>query len=349
MTQPTQDYWGFFAAEATRGKSPLYSRLSRAIGDDHALAALAMRKKESQPPANIILGAVHLLLLQGADHPLADHYPSVRPNAAPGGDAVALFADFVRAHEAALIPIIENGVTNTNEVGRSAVLSPAFAHVARTAGQGLHLVEIGPSAGFNLNFDRYLIRYTREGGAGQQAGPADAGVRLDCTLKGPGEPPYADMPPSVLSRRGLELNPVDLNDPHQRLWLKALVWPELTARHARLDAAIAEQLVHPVPIFHGDALKLIAPAIETLPPDGAALVFHSHVTYQFTPEMRAQLDAALTKLSAARPIHRISIEYHEGGYPIRHGVYAGGAVSQRVLGACDPHGMWLEWAPGLEG
>jgi hypothetical protein len=259
------------------------------------------------------------------------------------GDPVPLFADFVRSHEAALVPLIENGVTNTNEVGRSAVLLPAFAHGARTAGQGLHLVELGPSAGFNLNFDRYLVRYARDGGPARDCGPEAAPVRLECSLKGPYDPPYAEYPPVVLSRRGLELNPVDLNDPSQRLWLKALVWPELTARHARLDAAIAEQLRFPVPIFHGDAIKLIEPAIETLPPDGVALVFHSHVTYQFTPDMRGRLDAALLKLSTSRPVQRVSIEYHEGGYPIRYGVYTGGAVSQSVLGFCDPHGMWLEW------
>jgi hypothetical protein len=343
MTQPTQDYWDFFAAEATRGKSSLYAKLARGIGDDPYLTALAMRKKDSQPAANIILGAVHLLLLQGADHPLADHYPSVRAHTIPSGDPIALFANFVRANEAALGPLIENGVTNTNEVGRSAVLLPAFAHAACAAGQALHLVELGPSAGFNLNFDRYHVRYERDGAVAGETGPDGAVVRLDCVLRGPYDPPYAEFPPKVLSRRGLELNPVDLNDPNKRLWLKALVWPELTARHARLDAAIAEQMRHPVPVFHGDALQLIAPAIETLPPDGAALVFHSHVTYQFTPEMRAALERALLTLSKTRPIHRIGIEYHESGYPIRHGIYADGAVTQTVLGLCDPHGMWLEW------
>lgn len=344
MTHPQTGYWEFFAAEARRGKSPLYEQLALGIGADPVLVALAMRKKDSQPPANILLGAVHLLLLQGTDHPLADHFPSVRPGATPSGDPVALFADFARAHEAALAPIVENGVTNTNEVGRSATLLPAFAHIAQATGQGLHLVELGPSAGFNLNFDRYGVRYLRDGTDLFSAGPADAPVQLECELRGGQTPPFTDQAVPVLSRRGLELNPVDLNDPAKRLWLKALVWPELTARHHRLDRAIASQLENPVAIFRGDAMKLLGPCIETLPPEGAAVVFHSHVTYQFTAEMRAALDALLLKLSAQRPIHRISIEFHEGGYPIRHGVYAGGAVSQTILGGCDPHGMWLEWS-----
>lgn len=344
MTQPQTGYWEFFAAEARRGKSPLYEMLALGIGADPTLIALAMRKKDGQPAANILLGAVHLLLLQGADHPLADHYPSVRPSAAPSGDPVPVFADFVRAHEAALIPIIESGVTNTNEVGRSAVLAPAFDHIARVTGQSLHLIELGPSAGFNLNFDRYGYCYLRDGTEVMTVGPANAAVWLACDLRGVAIPPLSDRAVPVFSRRGLELNPVDLRDPRTRLWLKALVWPELTERHARLDQAIASQLENPVAIFRGDAMKLLTPCLETLPPDGAAVVFHSHVTYQFSAEMRAALDALLLTLSAVRPIHRISIEFHDAGYPIRHSVYAAGSTTQTTLGRCDPHGMWLEWA-----
>jgi hypothetical protein len=202
---------------------------------------------------------------------------------------------------------------------------------------------LGPSAGFNLNFDRYGYRYVREGAELLTIGGRDAPVWLSCDLRGGVAPPLSDVPVPVLSRRGLELNPIDLRDVRARLWLKALVWPELAERHARLDQAITSQLENPVAIFRGDAMKLLAPCIEILPSDGAAVVFHSHVTYQFSADMRAALDAALLKLSALRPIHRISIEYHEGGYPIRHGVYDGGRVTQTDLGRCDPHGMWLEW------
>jgi hypothetical protein len=343
MSHPQTGYWEFFAAEAARGKSPLYEKLALAIGEDESLIALAMRKRDGQPAANILLGAVHVLLLQGANHPLADHYPSVRPGAEPSCEPVQAFKEFVAKHEAALIPIIEAGITNTNEVGRSATLMPAFDHVARTAGQGLHLIELGPSAGFNLNFDRYAYVYSRDGVDAIQTGPPSASVQLNCELRGPHDPPLSDDPVPILSRRGLELNPIDLRDARARLWLKALVWPELSARHACLDQAITSQLEHPVAIFRGDALKLLTPAIETLPPGGVAVVFHSHVTYQFSEQMRAALDELLSRLSRLRPIHRISIEYHNGGYPIRHGVYAGGTVTQTTLGLCDPHGMWLEW------
>lgn len=342
MTQPTKDYWEFFSDEAARGHSPLYAKLALGIGRDPFLSKLAQRKSPNQPPANILLAAVHYLLLSGVDHPLADHYLSVRPSATPQGDPVPLFADFVRTHEAALIPLVERGVTNTNEAARSTSLYPAFDYVARQTGHGLHLLELGPSAGFNLNFDRYSYDFVREGVSVLTRG--DGSLRLTADLRGSGTPVLSAAMPKILSRRGLELNPVDLNDAHQRLWLKALVWPELAARHVRLDKAIEVQRMFPAPIFHGDALQLLTPAIETLDPEGVAVVYHSHVTYQFTSAMRQMLEDKLSMLSHRRPIHRVSIEYSEGAYPIRHDLYTGGAAVHTILGHCDPHGMWLEWS-----
>jgi hypothetical protein len=345
MSHPKKDYWQFFSEEAARGRSPLYARLALAVGGDAYLTAIAMRKREGQPAANVLFAAVHALLLRGADHPLAEHYPSVRPGARPAGAPEPLFAGFVRSHEAALLPLIESGVTNTNEVLRSASLLPAFGHAARAAGTGLRLIELGPSAGFNLNFDRYRYQYTREGAPDIARGPADADLVLACALRGPHAPELAPGFPSVLSRAGLERNPIDLGDPGARLWLKALVWPELGERHARLDRAIASQIQHPVAIVAGDALATLPDAVRTAPAGGTILVYHSHVIYQFTDSMRAALDASLAGLSLARPIHRIGIEYEDGAYPIRHCVYAGGALAQHsVLGRCDPHGSWLEWA-----
>jgi len=75
------DYWTFFAREAKRGRSPLYEHLAAGIGATPELKAMAARAKKGQPPANILLGSVHYLLLGGQEHPLADHYPSVRPKA----------------------------------------------------------------------------------------------------------------------------------------------------------------------------------------------------------------------------------------------------------------------------
>lgn len=344
MTKPAPtDYWTFFAGEARRGHSPLYERLALAIRDDDKLRGLAARVKPGQPQANLILGAAHYLLLEGADHPLADHYPSVRPHAKAVGDPVPLFRDFCLAHEAPLLRLIETRVTNTNEVARSTSLYPAFDVVARETGEPLHLIEIGPSAGFNLNWDRYKYVYRGDEEAVAR-GAADARLTLEAKLRSKDLPPLAETLPRVASRVGLERNPVDLSRAEDRLWLKALIWPELAARFRRLDAAIETARVHPARVVSGDALANLADVGEATPQGGTLVVYHSHVTYQFNEDMRRRLDAIVASLAARRPVYRVSIEWDgNSDYPIKIERYENGAPQARTIALCDPHGAWLEW------
>lgn len=344
MAEPVpKDYWTFFAAEAKRGKSPLYERLALGIRTDDKLPGLAARVKPGQPQANLVFGAVHYLLLSGVDHPLAEHYPSVRPNAKPAGDAFPLFRDFVAKHEKEVAHLVETRVTNTNEVARSIALYPAFDFIAREVKQDLHLIEIGPSAGFNLNWDRYAYHYRRNGAVVLAREPKGARLSLEAELRGDSIPPLAADFPSIASRIGLELNPVDLDKPQDRLWLKALIWPELTSRFARLDGAIATALAHPHRIWAGDALQLLPDAIKELPPTGIPVVYHSHVTYQFTSEMRRQLNEIIETQARKRPIYRTSVEWDANDYPVNIGRYGNGRSDKRTIASCDPHGAWLEW------
>ena len=46
------------------------------------------------------------------------------------------------------------------------------------------------------------------------------------------------MLPQVAWRTGLDLNPIDVNDPAEAAWLETLVWPEQTDRLVRLRAAM---------------------------------------------------------------------------------------------------------------
>jgi hypothetical protein len=64
------EYWAFWSSDARRIGCELYARLAEAIGRDEDLKALSARAKKGQPHANMIFGAVHLLLLRGADHEL---------------------------------------------------------------------------------------------------------------------------------------------------------------------------------------------------------------------------------------------------------------------------------------
>lgn len=337
------DYWSLFAIEAERIGSPLYARLARHIRDDARIRTIAEKAKPGQPHANIILGAVQYLLYEGRPHALKKQYPSLTPGAVPGPDICETFRDFCLQYEEDVTHLVTSRVTNTNEVARCTALLPGFQHIAREAGTGLHMVEIGPSAGFNLNWDLYAYSYVSEGREVAACPTPDASLRLTAEARGSLVPRIDLNMPQVLSRVGLELNPVHLSDPADRLWLKALIFPELLPRIARLDGAIATALKHPPPIRFGDALALITPTLEALPATGVPVVYHSFVTYQFSTDMQRRFDEALLAHSRRRPLYRVSVEWEQAEHPVRVSRYDNGAATSVVLADCNPHGAWIEW------
>jgi hypothetical protein len=339
----TFDYWAFFADETRRMHAPLYTHIVEGIAADDDLKALAATVRKGQPMANILLAAVHLLLLRGAQHPLRRFYPNLNGGERLDGEnPFPHFKAFVGEHRAELAPLIASKVTNTNEVGRCVFLHAAFRVVAAEAGEPLHLVEIGPSAGLNQRWDEYGVRYHRGRGV-LRVGPADASLVLDVELRGDVLPPTGATP-RVASRVGLELNPVDLSDPDQRDWLRALVWPDQVTRFSQLEKALEIAKGEKSAIRVGDALALLPDVLAELPRDEPVCVYHTFVTYQFSEEMRQALDDMLIAVSLRRPVWRISIEGTlSGEAPMLLYRYKDGSREKRTLAYCSAHGTWLQW------
>jgi hypothetical protein len=333
-------YWDFFVTDCRRLQAPLYERLSEGMRRDPALCELAALSRLGQPPANMLFGAVHYLLLRGAQHPLRRHYRTLTAGPPPGEDPFPLFRDFCLQHHSDIAQLIAAHVTNTNEVGRCVFLLPAFQCVAEEAPAPLHIVEIGASAGLNLYWDHYGYRYVRADGDAI-AGNADAPLHLETELSG-GMPPLG-RPPRVGFRIGIEHHPVDLARSEDRDWLRALVWPDHPQRLERLDRAldfIARQ--HP-DIRTGDALSLLLEVAAEAPKDGTLVVFHTMTTYQFSREDKAALEDLLTVAGLRRPVWRISMEWDGTSYPLLLDRYADGVKMTRLLGLCTGHGNALEW------
>lgn len=338
------DYWSLFAEDArTHGNAPLYARLAEGMRDDEALKTVAAKSRRGQPYANMILAAAHYLLLRGAQHPLRQFYPNLNGGACcQGVDPFPQFRDFVLTHKEEIEALIVTHATNTNEVGRSCILHAGFRAVAAEAGAPLALIEIGPSAGLNMLWDRYRVRY-HAGDAVHQVGPAEPDLTIDCELRGAARPPLGETP-VVASRVGLERNPVDLSDPDQRDWLRALVWPDNVTRFERLETALAIRLAHRSEIRVGNALDLLTGAIAAIPETIPVCVYHTFVTYQFTEEMRETLNDLLTVAGLRRPVWRFSVEGRLGeDTPLQLYRYRDGTRDKRVLGRAHSHGRWLEW------
>lgn len=119
------------------------------------------------------------------------------------------------------------------------------------------MIEIGPSAGLNLNWDRYHYRYPASGAAAVEWGDPKSGVSLTTERQGELILPPLPEPIEVGWRRGFDLNPIDAGDADARRWLRTLIWGEHVERQERMSAAVAIATQHPPPLIAGDAVELI--------------------------------------------------------------------------------------------
>jgi hypothetical protein len=286
-----------------------------------------------------LFAAVHFLLLRGADHPLRQFYATLGGTAK--GDPFPAFDDFVKSRTGAIRTLLETRVTNTNEAARSCILRAGFSALGARETLPLHLIEIGPSAGLNLNWDCYGMRYRRGGGTVAAIHP-EAGLVLDCELRGENTPPLS--PPPIAGRIGLERDPVDLSDDRDRDWLRALVWPDQPHRLARLDKAIALFLRHRREILRGDALALLPDVLARVPRDRAVCVYHTIAVYQFSAAMKETLDAILVTAGLRRPVWHLSFEFDgKKDYALILTQRRSGIVETRMLAVAQAHGGWIEW------
>jgi hypothetical protein len=178
-----------------------------------------------------LLGGLHYLVLSGADPALAAQFPAARGES----DLEALRRVVVaagRAHAAVLAGFTKSP-PQTNEARRSLCLVGGFLTVARETGLPLRCLEIGASAGLNLNWDRYVYDLGVRGAWGDRSSP----VRLDGEWEG--APPPFDVAAEVAERLGCDRAPIDLSDPDRALRLQAYVWADQPERLARLRGAIA--------------------------------------------------------------------------------------------------------------
>jgi hypothetical protein len=328
-----------FGVEAVGADSPLYARLSEVVAEAPGALALAARSAEETPM--VFLAAVHDELLREPDDELAAYYPTVGGGRAPDAGLRAALERFCAARGDRLEATLATRRTQTNETARCAGLLPAFAAVAR--GRPLAQIEIGASAGLNGLWDRYAYDYD-----GRPAGDASSPLRIVCKLRGPSVPPLD--PPPVTWRAGIDLSPVDVHDPDDVRWLRACLWPDQPARHARLDAALAVALEHgPVEIRRGDALALLPGVIESAPAGALVCVFHTAALAYFTRAQVAELHALLEGVQrdvawvGGEAPGVLLGEQHALGAPLEFALSAGRPGRLAQVGRMGHHGGWLEW------
>jgi hypothetical protein len=332
----------YYASTVYPGRSPLYVSLAMRVAEDPELLTIAAKAGEKNALPNLFFSAVHLLLLKGEHHQLAAFYPSLNNNSKHYDLAYPYFRNFVLEHRSEIDEIITTRFVQTNEVGRCAVLVPGFELVARqTKNRLLALIEIGSSAGLTLLWDRYHYQYREDMKCGDPKSP----VQVECLLHGEKRPPVPNRFPEIVSRLGVDLNPVDIDDPENVQWLRALVWPEHQKRAHQLELAIQMARHDPPQIVRGDALELLPSLIDRVRDDAQLCVFHSFSLSLANGKPREKLEQMLAEASEERDLFHISLEWPKNleAPLLTLASLKNGENREKVLARCNAHGEWLEW------
>lgn len=277
-----------------------------------------------------LAGALHSLVLRG-DPALKAVYP---PQVVEDDALWLAITQAITTHAADLNATINNA-PQTNEVRRSAVLIAAGHMLAAEYGLPFVFSELGASAGLNLNWDRFALDL-----GDQILGPNAPALTLSPRWTGP-TPPNASV--QVTERAGVDLNPLDIADPAQRLRLMSYLWPDQPHRQALTAAAIAA--APPCP-DRADAIDWLEPRLTPRP--GHVHLIWSTVAWQYFPKAvqdrgRALIEAAGAKATSDAPLAWLSYEA-DGQAP-------GAGVTLRLwpgnlaldLGRADFHGRWIAW------
>jgi hypothetical protein len=222
----------------------------------------------------------------------------------------------------------------TNEVQRAWGLLPAFLFVADE--RPFDLLELGPSAGLNLLWDRYRFRYS-SGAWG--SGPFE--LSGDDRVPPPSE--LLEREVSVVRRRGIDLNPVDVTTEEGSRLLQAFVWPDQPGRLDRLRRAIDVVRHDPPELQRGDYVELLPELLRDRRAGTQLVIFQSASTQYLDAAALQRLNLAMQVAGRDEPLVFISTGRgpDDSGYGLELQRHPGGRPTR--LAVIDFHGEWLEW------
>ncbi len=334
-----------FAKGPQSSDSPLYGAMTWAILESEWLLHLVEQTPQNQPVPLHLLAAIQFLIRRHPDHPLADYYIQAIDRSPPLIDNLgATMEDFTRAYEHEIVRLLATRTVQTNEIGRAGALAPGFCVIHQRTGLPLATVEIGTAAGLLLGWPDFRYDY---GDAGQLGSPSSP-VRLKTEVRGERTPPLeAGLPPPA-ERFGIDRSPLDLTNPDDADWLRALVWPEHPHRLERLNTALEAMATAPPHILKADAPDGVATLLMQIDEGATRVVFHSIALYQSDRETWQQIHEILVTASRRAPVYRLGLEFEAGQKGIDQPfltltIYEGGHVSEEVLARVQYHGRWIEW------
>jgi len=291
---------------------------------------------EDAMPLRIAGGLHHLHLTDDAPERGPVYRGEVTDQAQVNAIVVALAEKF----DARLAPWLD-GPPQTNEAGRSASVMAGLLWLAGRLGPRFELNEIGASAGVNTMMERYFFDL-----GGVKLGQQDSPMRIVPEWRGP--PPPAGRV-EIVAILGSDLSPLDLADAEQALRLKSYVWPEVTERMRRIDAAIALAGEKRPDLVRADAGEWVPKMLARGQEAGVTRVLYHSIVWQYLPPAtRERIIAAMEEAGAhatpERPLAWVRLETNRQTF--RHELsvrYWPGGSEWVTLAQSHPHGAWVEW------
>ncbi len=300
------------------------TRLRSWSGDPRASAdALPLR----------LCGGLHAAVRSGNAPLLAGAYP---PNPLP--DPAEMWP---RLGVALAMPKLAEWLDSppqTNEVGRaSALVSGLLAFSARYQAP-IDLLELGASAGLNLQLDRF--RYT----LGQHH-TGDIQSPLHLTPEWHGSSPPAG-PMTIVSRAGVDRSPLDPTQDADRLL--AFVWADQDQRLRQLEAALSIAIHHRLQVETGDAALWLEQRLSSPSRPGTGRVVMHSIAFQYfsrvtQARVRSAIEQAGRRVSRETPLGWLRFERDgpDRDAYLRLRTWPDG--EDRLLARCHPHGASINW------
>jgi hypothetical protein len=341
----------------TQSRAPLYSAIARIC----ARAAWCHELMAAAPPLQRLpvlwCACLHRICLDNPGDPFSEYFATVvtdgeklRPPEALQPAEISAFCDRHRSH---LEHLLSTRHTQTNEVGRCALLVPVLSQISQDTGHPLRLLDVGSSAGLNLHVDKYSYRYEP---GGEIRGDPRSPV-LTCAVRGSLAIP--DRVPEITARRGVDLHPLDVSEPEDAAWLRACVWADQRDRSRTLEAAIGVALRYREKVHTGDAVADLAHHLEQMAGDGHLVVITTWVLSYLSSDQILEFietlqrfgeHSDLTWVGAEQPdqITPIEVSVSESSQHHTHVItreWRKGHMCQTTWATAHPHGYWMHWEP----
>jgi hypothetical protein len=309
--------------------------VSRLVGDwptSPRVDALSLR----------LAGALHAAALTGSDAALAAAYPAADANWSM--ERIWPLALGFMEREEGWVRAFLSSPPQTNETGRATGLASAFMWLAGRAPQPFYMLELGASAGLNMNWDRFGYAY-------EPWGRTDLEPVILTRVSGD-LPAWRDI--EIASRAACDQNPIDVRDEAERQRLRAYIWADQPERLHRLERAMSVAVQTGAQVAKADAAEWIATQLHGGLKPGLTVVYHS-LFLQYPPrDTRRLIVETIERVGEAAMAERqlawVRLEPERdtaGAVPARYVVsvahWNGQGREERTLAEADPHGRFLTW------